>query len=153
MQFKVTLNENINDKQRKLKKKPSLEVIRERRRNSEMGIKPIVLKQVKPKDPKKMTKNQPANSNKNKAKPPKITKKKSLEPARKLTPEKTIVNRLPQKLNRIASASINRRDEPISKLKVFERKSKDVRVRPQTSKLTIQRPISSYVVNSEKDKN
>ena len=57
MQFKVTLNENVNDKQRKLKKKPSLEVIRERRRNSEMGIKPIVLKQVKPKDPKKMTKN------------------------------------------------------------------------------------------------
>ena len=118
-----------------------------------MGIKQIVLKQVKPKDPKKMTKNQSANSTKNKAKPPRMTKKKSLEPARKLTPEKTIVNRLPQKLNRVASASINRRDEPISKLKVSERKSKDVRVRPQTSKLRIKRPISSHIVNSEQDKN
>jgi hypothetical protein len=102
-----------------------------------MGIKPIVLKQVKTSDPKKNTKNQITNLTKNKAKPPKITNKKSLDSSNKLTLEKTFVNRLPKKLNRVASANVNRLDEPVSKFTVFssERKIKDVRVRPQTSKL------------------
>ena len=102
-----------------------------------MGIKPIVLKQVKTSDPKKNTKNQLTNSTKNKAKPPKIAIKKSPDSTNKLTQERTFVNRLPKKLNRVASANVNRLEEPVSKFRVFpsERKVKDVRVRPQTSKL------------------